>query len=250
MNHQNRYTLLVHAALGALLALGLPPLAWLWLVVIALSALLLITSRTSSLPLGQAFLRGWAFGFGYFCVALHWIGYAFLVDATTYLWMMPFAVGGLALFLASYWGLGFLVTEWLVRRGFMRWVTLACMLSLMEMLRGYLLTGFPWAAPGLMADASLPVLQVASLVGMPGLTVLVLLWGMAPAAMWLKGSGRLFGALVLLSLPAVWLWGNNRTNDIGVGAESRPLVRAVQPNISQSDKWRRMQRPHLQRCYA
>ena len=44
----------------------------------------------------QSFFLGWCFGFGYFIVAFHWIGFAFLVDAENYLWMMPFAVGGLA----------------------------------------------------------------------------------------------------------------------------------------------------------
>ena len=53
----------------------------------------------------QSFLLGWCFGFGYFIVAFHWIGFAFLVDAEDYLWMMPFAVGGLAAAMAVYWGL-------------------------------------------------------------------------------------------------------------------------------------------------
>ena len=41
----------------------------------------------------QSFFLGWCFGFGYFIVALHWIGFAFLVDAEAYLWMMPFRGG-------------------------------------------------------------------------------------------------------------------------------------------------------------
>ncbi len=57
----------------------------------------------------QSFLLGWSFGFGYFIVAFHWIGFAFLVDAEDYLWMMPFAVGGLAAAMAVYWGLATLL---------------------------------------------------------------------------------------------------------------------------------------------
>ena len=59
-------------------------------------------------PRLQSFFLGWCFGLGYFIVALHWIGLAFLVDAEAYLWMMPFAVGGLAAAMAVYWGLAFL----------------------------------------------------------------------------------------------------------------------------------------------
>ena len=39
---------------------------------------------------------GWLFGLGYFAVAFHWIGYAFFVEADTYLWMMPFMLGALS----------------------------------------------------------------------------------------------------------------------------------------------------------
>src|SRR5882724_12077432 len=52
---------------------------------------------------------GWWFGFGYFLAGLYWIGIAFLVDAQTFGWLMPFAVAGLpaglALFTAAGTGL-------------------------------------------------------------------------------------------------------------------------------------------------
>ena len=40
-----------------------------------------------------AAVAGWCFGFGYFVAGLYWIGYAFLVDAKTFGWLLPFAVG-------------------------------------------------------------------------------------------------------------------------------------------------------------
>ena len=36
-----------------------------------------------------AALAGWCFGFGYFTAGLYWIGYAFLVDAKTFGWLLP-----------------------------------------------------------------------------------------------------------------------------------------------------------------
>ena len=38
---------------------------------------------------------GWWFGFGYFLAGLYWIGNAFLVDAKTFGWLLPFAVTAL-----------------------------------------------------------------------------------------------------------------------------------------------------------
>ena len=39
---------------------------------------------------------GWWFGFGYFLAGLYWVGNAFLVDAKTFGWLLPFAVVGAA----------------------------------------------------------------------------------------------------------------------------------------------------------
>jgi apolipoprotein N-acyltransferase len=60
---------------------------------------------------------GWCFGFGYFLAGLYWVGYAFLVDAKTFGWLLPFAVGGLPAYLALYTGLGLAVARLLWVRG-------------------------------------------------------------------------------------------------------------------------------------
>ncbi len=54
----------------------------------------------------RAFGAGWCFGFGYFLAGLYWIGYAFLVDAKTFGWLLPIAVGGLPAVLALYTAVG------------------------------------------------------------------------------------------------------------------------------------------------
>ena len=54
----------------------------------------------------HAFAAGWCFGFGFFIAGLYWIGYAFLVDAKTFGWLLPIAVAGLPAYLAIYTGLG------------------------------------------------------------------------------------------------------------------------------------------------
>ena len=53
-----------------------------------------------------AFLTGWWFGFGYFLAGLYWVGYAFLVDAKTFGWLLPVAVTILPAGLAVFTGLG------------------------------------------------------------------------------------------------------------------------------------------------
>ena len=54
-----------------------------------------------------AFVAGWWFGFGYFLAGLYWVGNAFLVDAKTFGWLLPFAVTALPAGLAIFTGFGF-----------------------------------------------------------------------------------------------------------------------------------------------
>jgi apolipoprotein N-acyltransferase len=224
-------------ALGMIAALGLPPLG-LWPALFVALPLLLIRFGTETTWRG-GFSVGWQFGFGYFFVALHWIGFAFLVDAATYLWMMPFAVGGLAGGMALYWGLAGAVTVWLGQKRLPFFLAFPAVLATCEYLRGHLLTGFPWAVPGLIAGEMGGVAQVAAMTGMTGLTLLVLLWACAPVAFMLRNKVHIaVPILILVSLPLVWLGGNWREVRNPTQFADTVLLRIVQPNISQGDKWR------------
>ncbi|TIT01385.1 MAG: apolipoprotein N-acyltransferase, partial [Mesorhizobium sp.] len=54
--------------------------------------------------LRPAFAIGWWFGFGYFLAGLWWIGSALLVEADSFAWALPFAVVGIPLALAFFYG--------------------------------------------------------------------------------------------------------------------------------------------------
>jgi apolipoprotein N-acyltransferase len=224
--------------LGAASALAMPPTDFWWLWFITVPFFLFRFGNVTTLK--EAFREGWLFGFGYFCVALHWIGYAFLVDAKNFLWMMPFAVGGLAAVMAVYWGLATTVTFVLSRFKFQPWLSFPLMLAVAEWLRGHLMTGFPWAVPGLSADGMGPVVQLASMVGMTGLTLLVLSWSAASVAFISRGNrtDRIIALGIVVTLPLAFAWGWQREHRAPVSFVSGVMVRLVQPNLSQDDKWR------------
>lgn len=225
--------------LGFASALGLPPLD-LWPLLFVTVPLVWIVAETQAGGWRRSFALGWLFGCGYFLFALHWIGFAFLVDAEDFLWMMPFAVAGLVAFLACYWGLAFAAVRLVKGRGLQGFLWLCVSLGVAEMLRGRLLTGFPWAAPGLIADGMGPVEQWAAFFGMEGLTPLVLLW----AGVWpfmldsrLSKGRRIAAALMLASLPLAAATGMLRLA-VADMKTTRLNVRIVQPNVPQDDKWR------------
>ncbi|WP_425081433.1 apolipoprotein N-acyltransferase [Ruegeria arenilitoris] len=219
------------ALLGALAAFGLAPFG-VWaatLVALVLLAPLFLSTETR----GRAAWLGWAFATGYFAHGLSWIVEPFLVDAERHAWMAPFALifmaGGLALF----WALAF----WVARRpaggAITQAVFLVVTVSLAEMARGYVLTGFPWAGLAQVWVGS-PVAQLLSLVGPYGLGALTLLATLPLGAALAQRGG--------FALPLGLTVG---TACLALGyASARPavtetdhVVRLIQPNAPQHQKW-------------
>jgi apolipoprotein N-acyltransferase len=224
---------------GALAAFALPPFGFWPALVIAFPVFIILLESQPADRWRSGFGPGWMFGLGYFVVAFHWIGFAFLIDAATYLWMMPFMVGALAGGMAIYWGLAAVVARRIGRSGLPLVLAFAACLGIFEWLRGHLLTGFPWAAPGLSADGMGAVAQLAAYVGMPGLTILLVMWAGLPAAFMRNlGKQSAFALVLLALLPAAWAIGFWR-----LPKDASPIVpgvelRIVQPNIGQDQKWR------------
>lgn len=222
---------------GALAGLAMPPFFFWPLLFIAFP---LFIWTLGDVSLRRAFFTGWLFGLGYFSACFYWIGIAFLVDAATYLWMMPFMVGALAGGMAIYWGLAALATVALRQNGLARLIAFAIFLSIAEWLRGQLLTGFPWTAPGLAVTGMGGLAQAGALLGMPALTLLIALWASLPALAGLRPRrGEIVAAALLLALlPGLWLWGVYRLSQTETASSQPVSVRIVQPNIGQNDKWR------------
>ena len=189
---------------------------------------------------------GWAFGFGFFLAGLYWIGQAFLVEAEIFAWLMPFAVilmpAGLALFFA----LAAAMAGPLWRPGPARVIALAAAIAISEWLRGNILTGFPWNAPGYALTASDAMMQWASVFGVYSLNLLAVLIFAAPASAWgpglagpvspVKRFGFLF--LMLFLLAGGGAWGKWRLQNAPVSFVDGVSLRIVQPNIAQEEKWK------------
>jgi apolipoprotein N-acyltransferase len=226
-------------ALGLISGLAMPPVdAW-FVLGLTFPLLVWLLERRQNLTVRQTYGYGWLFGFGYFTAVLHWIGFAFLVDAADYLWMMPFAVGALAGGMALFWSAAIGTAFVLARKHWPLFLVLPLCFALAEWLRGHIFTGFPWAVPGLAVDGMGPVAQLASVIGMNGLTLMVVLWAMVPIGLASQiRAEKNIAAVFLLALPLSWAWGQWRIATVPHDFIANVVVRLVQPNISQDDKWR------------
>jgi apolipoprotein N-acyltransferase len=184
---------------------------------------------------------GWCFGFGFFVAGLYWTGYAFLVDAKTFAWLLPAAVAGLPAYLALYTALGLAAARLIWVRGPERLLALATTLTVTEWLRGHLLSGFPWNTFGYALMQPLALAQSVSLVGIWGLTFLAVAI-FASSAMLTDDPvdtphpyrALLIGPVILAGLTgygALRLWTHPTTYVSGVN------LRIMQPNLQQDEKF-------------
>ena len=188
-----------------------------------------------------AAMSGWWFGLGYFVFGLYWIGYAFLVDASTFAWLLPFAILGLPAYLALFTALGFALARLLWTRDASRVIALAISLTVAEWLRGQVLTGFPWNAFGYALSEPLALAQTASLIGLWGMTFLAVAIFASPAAL-IDGSSRgrkPWIALVtsIAVLIAMGSFGIIRLSQHPTLTVVNAKLRIMQPNLQQDEKF-------------
>jgi apolipoprotein N-acyltransferase len=221
------------AAAGAFSAMAFAPFYIFPAMLVGFGVLALLLENKGARPLRRAALTGWSFAFGQFLIGLHWVAYPFMVDPSSHLWQLPFAVTLLPAGLALFGALACAAAALFRLTGAARLIILAIFYAMAEWLRGHILTGFPWNLPAYGWGASLALLQTTSLVGVYGLSFLTVLLGVSLAEL----TRRRFafpGAMAILFL-ALWGFGAARLNTV-IADVPNVHLRLVQPNIPQAEK--------------
>src|SRR5437899_782268 len=225
---------------GVAAGLAHPPFAMLP-GLLGYALLLALIDAESPRPLRSAFFRGWLGGLGYFAVGVHWITEPFMVDAKEQGWMAPFALVLMAAGLALFWGGAALAYRALKTRGAARILVFAGCLAGFEWLRGHVLSGFPWDLPGETWRAGSAPSQAASVVGAYGLTWISVAVAAAPAVL-AQDIGRRANAAALAVAAAVlaglYGFGLGRLAHAAGPSAQAPVIRVVQADIDQKNKWR------------
>ncbi|MBO9525743.1 MAG: apolipoprotein N-acyltransferase [Sphingobium yanoikuyae] len=219
---------------GFLSATGFEPLK-LWPVTIGCFALLILLIERAP-DRRAAFLRGWLFGVGHFTLGLNWIAHAFTYQDAMPHWFGYGAVVLLSLYLAVYPALATLGAWWAGRRfaftgpAFLL-LFAGCWIA-SEYARATIFTGFAWNPLGVTLLPSGAAIA-ATLIGTYGLGALVLL----AAGACLLAARRQYrpAAAIAVPLVALALWG--QLSPAPTTPAGAPLIRVVQPNIGQDEKY-------------
>jgi apolipoprotein N-acyltransferase len=228
-----RRSLALSALSGILMAASFPSLDYSFLAWFALVPLLFVlrdqTVRTGLLLSG-------IFGLVFFCGTIYWVtnsihfyGHVPLLPAS-FITLLFCVI--LALFIAPFGGA--LVH---IRAAHPRLLLLAApaLWVTLEYARTHLFSGFPWALLGYSQYRSLPVIQVADLSGVYGVSFVIVLVNIGIAEVIADRKRYLPLAIAAVVMTAVLGYGYARLNE-PEGAE-RIRIAVVQGNIEQDRKW-------------
>lgn len=228
----DRYPGSASLLLGALAALGFPPLKLWPLALLAMGLAVFHLTRTDGWR--GALLRGWLFGVGHFTLTNAWIATAFTHQSEMPAFLGWLAVPLLSLYLAVYPALAGLGAHWLMRgkaRPLALILAFAALWIVTEWLRSWVFTGYAWGpfslvllgadqAPGL--AMLLPWFGTYALSGIGIVLAGLLVW-------WLRA--RRFGLAAALAMITVAMM----VLPAGERAEGTLPYLVAQPDFSQDD---------------
>jgi apolipoprotein N-acyltransferase len=227
---------LVTAALaGAASLLSFDPVGWWPLQFLALAYLFYQVGIGSSVR--RATLLGWAFGFGWSVAGMYWLYIALNRFGGLPAILSAIAIALLGLYMGLFGAFAAGAASWLRKRwslpvASLQLVVLPVTWGVSEWMRGWVFTGFPWAASGYAHNAA-PLGGFAPLVGVYGIGVLAALC--AGCLVMLTQRARL-PAMGLFALVLVAGYGL-RMVDWTTPAGQPISVRLAQGDIAQDEKF-------------
>ncbi|MDT8382942.1 MAG: apolipoprotein N-acyltransferase [Gammaproteobacteria bacterium] len=225
---------------GALLPLAFAPLGWFLLAVLSPAILFLLSFRATP---RQALLLGYSFGVGFFGVGVSWVAVSFYRFGSMGGVLSVAATLLFVLFLALFPAL----LTWVARRFFSAlsparyfMLLMPALWVLLEWVRGWILTGFPWLNLGY-SQTDAPLGGLAPVLGVYGISWAVALTAGLLLTAWCEDGRRRvasLGGMVLLWAVAGLLWPVGWSEPHG-----RPITASlIQGNVPQNLKWRPEQR--------
>jgi len=219
------YNYLIPFLLGALSILAYAPFNFYPLIFLSIIGLLYITNKNES-----ANTKSFVFGSGFFVVGIYWI----YICLQQFGGMPPFIALVSTLSLCLFLALFFLPFS-LYNKYKNNIFFIPAFFTLIELLRSFIFTGFPWLSLGYSQVPDSPLVGYLPILGIHGISFLVLLSAVLIFQIFRKNKKKLY---LIFFLFFIWSFG-----EFLKGIEwSKPIGKTVstsliQGNISQDKKW-------------
>lgn len=216
--------------LGGLLTLGYAPFSQWWVVLASLSGFVYLLSKS---PLKQVFKLSFAFGLAWFGVGISWVH----VSIADFGGIPLIGSVAIMLVLCSYLALFPATAFWTLHRYFplRLWpLALPFIWLLIEWLRSWLLTGFPWLSLGY-SQLPGPLRGWMPIIGEVGVSAFVVLIA-GVIACWLPLKTRTFASLLLIAVILISGFALDKYDWVKPTGNSVKIA-MVQGNIPQALRW-------------
>ena len=225
------------AGLGVLAVGALPPFYFLPCLFLAFSGLIFLLNRAEDKK--QATFLGFWFGFGFFSIGLSWVCNAFLIEGMGLGFLIPLPLIGFGL-----WGGLFPAAACAIAmyfpKGMRRLIAFSAVWGIMEWVRSWFLTGFPWNPVGSVWTHWPVMIQTASVWGVFGLSTVSIFIAGLPALVKGRSYREFWPVLTMLFMIAALAgYGVHRLKQAPdmTDTVNGTMIRLVQPNIPQGIKW-------------
>ena len=232
---------------GVLLAASFPKyghsaFAWTALAPLLIAVVMEVQRTAAQTPRrGRVFVLGWIAGFTHFSLTVSWV-----VEVMNLHGGLPVVAAWLVMFLlAAYLALYPALCAVLVARAVRRFGLVGLWLAPLvwvgtEWLRGWVGGGFPWALLGTSQAGVTPIIQLASVTGVFGVSLLLALVSTAAAALVLTRERRhMIAGMATVGLVAVVAALGTWRVAGGALVTQGPVVKVglLQGNVEQNQKW-------------
>jgi len=210
-----------------------------WVSLVPLFYALLRGNKT----IPQALMLGLVTGLTAQIGIMYWI-----TDVVVNFGYLPYPVGVAAMLLLSaylglYTGIFSAAVVYFRKKDVPLWAAAPLLWTCLEYAKSHLLTGFPWENLGYSQYLQLPLIQIADITGVYGMTFfIVLINAMIYEVLFIPGTKKMLLAKILVGVGLfmmIYGYGVFRIQEIGRQMTTAPkvAVRIAQGNIDQSVKW-------------
>ena len=182
------------------------------------------------------FKYGWFFGFGYFLSSLYWISISLTFDQSFKL-LIPLAIVLLPSFLAIFYGLiTYLFSVFFSKNVISSFFVFSILFGTIEIIRGFVLTGFPWNLIAFSFSESIYFIQILSVIGTYAFNLICISLFTLPALFILRNSKKeiiVCFSFILVSF-CFLIFGNLKINKFNSleSIKNNYKIRAISSNIS------------------
>ena len=220
------YPLLISLVAGAIFSFALAPYHYWWIAILSPALLYASLMKRNA---KQAFLIGWAYGFGLWFVGAFWLFTSIHTYGDTNLYLSLLMIVIMAIIM----GLFTAFQTWIYKRFFPETpLTFAPLWALFEWAKTWVFTGFPWLFAGY-AFTERFLDHYAPLFGIFGVSFVVILI----AAAIVEILNKKFFWAIPIAIVLIAAWGASYLQFVEVKKEKPLSVSLIQGNIPQDLKW-------------